>query len=48
MIESALAASQCRISGRSGVAIKLGLLTRTLDPKIKRLKIDVYRFKMTR
>ena len=48
MIEAALAASQGRISGPSGAAIKLGLLSRTLDSRIKRLKIDVYRFKMSR
>ncbi len=48
MIEAALAASQGQISGPSGAAIKLGLLSRTLDSKIKRLKINVYRFKMAR
>src|SRR5258707_3282762 len=48
MIEAALAASQGRISGRSGAAIKLGLLSRTLDSKIRRLKINVYRFKIPR
>ena len=45
MIEAALAACQGRISGRSGAATKLGLPSRTLDSKIKRLKINVYRFK---
>jgi transcriptional regulator with GAF, ATPase, and Fis domain len=45
MIEAALATSQGRISGPSGAAAKLGLLSRTLDSKIKRLKINVYRFK---
>jgi formate hydrogenlyase transcriptional activator len=45
MIEAALAASQGRISGPSGAAAKLGLPSRTLDSKIKRLKINVYRFK---
>src|SRR5712672_1629352 len=45
MIEAALAASQGRISGPSGAATKLGLLSRTLDSKIRRLKINVYRFK---
>jgi formate hydrogenlyase transcriptional activator len=45
MIETALAASQGRVSGPSGAATKLGVLSRTLDSKIKRLKIDVYRFK---
>src|SRR6266404_3172839 len=45
MIEAALAASQGRISGSSGAAIKLGLPSRTLDSKMRRLKINVYRFK---
>ena len=48
MIEAALAASQGRISGPSGAANKLGLLSRTLDSKIRRLKINVYRFKTPR
>ena len=48
MIEAALAACQGRISGRSGAATKLGLPSRTLDSKIKRLKINVYRFKVPR
>src|SRR5579864_4061590 len=48
MIEAALAASQGRISGPSGAAAKLGLPSRTLDSKIKRLKINVYRFKTPR
>src|SRR5580692_2345923 len=43
--EAALAASHGRISGPSGAATKLGLPSRTLDSKIKRLKINVYRFK---
>src|SRR5579871_625049 len=45
MIEAALAASQGRISGPLGAATKLGLPSRTLDSKIKRLKINVYRYK---
>jgi formate hydrogenlyase transcriptional activator len=45
MIETALAASQGRISGPLGAATKLGLPSRTLDSKMKRLKINVYRFK---
>jgi formate hydrogenlyase transcriptional activator len=45
MIEAALATSQGRISGPSGAAAKLGLPSRTLDSKIKRLKINVHRFK---
>jgi formate hydrogenlyase transcriptional activator len=48
MIEAALAASHGRISGPSGAATKLGLPSRTLDSKIKRLKINVYRFKTPR
>jgi PAS domain S-box-containing protein len=45
MIEAALAASQGRISGPSGAATKLGLPSRTLDSKIKRLRINKYPFK---
>jgi formate hydrogenlyase transcriptional activator len=45
MIEAALAESQGKISGESGAAAKLGLPARTLDSKIKRLKINKYRFK---
>src|SRR2546428_3360842 len=45
MIEATLAASQGRISGPSGAASKLGLPSRTLDSKIKRLKISKSRFK---
>ena len=48
MIEAALAASHGRISGPSGAATTLGLPSRTLDSKIKRLKINVYRFKAPR
>jgi formate hydrogenlyase transcriptional activator len=48
MIEAALAASQGRISGLSGAATKLGLPSRTLDSKMRRLKINVYRFKTPR
>jgi transcriptional regulator with GAF, ATPase, and Fis domain len=46
LIEAALASSQGRISGPSGAAAKLGLPSRTLDSKINRLKINVYRFKV--
>src|SRR5262249_34459307 len=46
MIESALAESRGRISGTAGAAAKLGLPTRTLDSKIKRLGINKYRFKV--
>jgi formate hydrogenlyase transcriptional activator len=45
MIEVALTESNGRISGAAGAAAKLGLPSRTLDSKIKRLKINKYRFK---
>jgi formate hydrogenlyase transcriptional activator len=45
MIEAALAESSGRISGPIGAAARLGLPARTLDSKIKRLKINKYRFK---
>jgi formate hydrogenlyase transcriptional activator len=45
MIETALAESHGRISGPTGAAANLGLPTRTLDSKIKRLGINKYRFK---
>jgi formate hydrogenlyase transcriptional activator len=45
MIEAALKESQGRISGPGGAAAKLGLPAKTLDSKIKRLKIHKYRFK---
>jgi len=48
MIESALAESRGRVSGPTGAAAKLGLPTRTLDSKIKRLGIDKYRFKVSK
>jgi formate hydrogenlyase transcriptional activator len=47
MIEAALAQSQGQISGPNGAAAKLGLPARTLDSKIKRLKINKYRYKVT-
>jgi formate hydrogenlyase transcriptional activator len=46
MIEAALAGSHGRISGSAGAAAKLGLPTRTLDSKIKRLGINKFRFKV--
>jgi formate hydrogenlyase transcriptional activator len=46
MVEAALAQSHGRISGPTGAAANLGLPTRTLDSKIKRLGIDKYRFKV--
>jgi formate hydrogenlyase transcriptional activator len=45
MIEAALALCQGQISGPNGAAAKLGLPARTLDSKIKRLKINKYRYK---
>ena len=45
MIESALAESRGRVSGPNGAATKLGVPARTLDSKIKRLKISKSRFK---
>jgi transcriptional regulator with GAF, ATPase, and Fis domain len=45
MIEAALAESRGRVYGPTGAAAKLGLPTRTLDSKIKRLRINKYRFK---
>jgi formate hydrogenlyase transcriptional activator len=45
MIETALARSNGRISGPAGAAAKLGVPARTLDSKIKRLKINKSRFK---
>jgi len=46
MIEVALAESRGRISGPAGAAAKLGLPAKTLDSKIKRLRINKYRFKV--
>ncbi len=45
MIEAALAESRGRVSGPTGAAARLGLLSRTLDSKIKRLGINKYLFK---
>jgi PAS domain S-box-containing protein len=45
VIETALAQSHGRISGRAGAAAKLGVPDSTLEAKIKRLRIDKYRFK---
>jgi formate hydrogenlyase transcriptional activator len=44
-IEAALAGSHGRVSGPAGAAAMLGVPTSTLDSKIKRLRIDKYRFK---
>jgi PAS domain S-box-containing protein len=46
IIEAALAESNGRISGTAGAAAKLGLPSRTLDSKVKRLKINKYKFKL--
>jgi len=48
MIEAALGECYGRISGPLGAATKLGLPARTLDSKIKRFKINKYRFKVPR
>jgi len=45
IIEAALAESRGRISGSEGAAAKLGLPAQTLESKIKRLKIEKYRFR---
>ena len=44
-IEAALAQSHGRVSGPSGAAARLGVPESTLDSKIKRFRIDKYRFK---
>ena len=46
MIEAALTQCYGRVSGPSGAATKLGLPARTLDSKIKRFKINKYKFKI--
>jgi len=48
MIEAALTESYGRISGAAGAATQLELPARTLDSKIKRFKINKYRFKVPR
>jgi len=48
LIEAALAECYGRVSGPTGAATKLGLPARTLDSKIKRFKINKYRFKVAR
>jgi len=48
MIEAALTQCYGRVSGPSGAATKLGLPARTLDSKIRRFKINKYRFKVSR
>ena len=44
-IESALAASHGRVSGPAGAAGRLGVAASTLESRIRRLRIDKYRFK---
>ena len=46
IIEAALAESRGRISGPEGAATRLGLPAQTLESKIKRLRIEKYRFKV--
>src|SRR6266478_6030637 len=48
MIGAALTECYGRVSGPLGAATKLGLPARTLDSKIKRFKINKYRFKVQR
>ena len=45
LIERALAECKGRVYGDDGAAAKLGIPARTLDSKIKRFKINKYRFK---
>ena len=45
IIEAALTESRGRISGPEGAATRLGLPAQTLESKIKRLRIEKYRFK---
>ena len=44
LIESALAASKGRVSGRHGAAAQLGMPPSTLDAKIRSLKIDKHQY----
>jgi len=48
IIETVLEECYGRVSGPSGAATRLGLPARTLDSKIKRFKINKYRFKVQR
>ncbi len=45
VIESALADCKGRISGPSGAAARLGIPRQTLEYKLTKLGIDIYRFK---
>jgi formate hydrogenlyase transcriptional activator len=44
-IEAALAASQGRVSGPSGAAVRLGIPRQTLESKIRALRINKHQFK---
>jgi len=44
-IEAALAATQGRVSGPSGAAVRLGVPRQTLESKIRALRINKHRFK---
>jgi formate hydrogenlyase transcriptional activator len=46
-IESALAATQGRVSGPSGAAVRLGIPRQTLESRIRALRINKHRFKTT-
>jgi formate hydrogenlyase transcriptional activator len=46
IIEATLAESHGRISGPAGAAAKLALPAQTLEAKIKRLRINKFRFKV--
>jgi formate hydrogenlyase transcriptional activator len=46
-IEAALAASQGRVSGPSGAAVRLGIPRQTLESRIRALRINKHRFKTT-
>ena len=48
MTEAALTECYGQVSGPLGAATKLGLPARTLDSKIKRFKINKYRFELQR
>jgi hypothetical protein len=45
IIEAAFEESRERILGVTGAAVKLGIPRSTLESKIKRLRIDKYRFR---
>jgi formate hydrogenlyase transcriptional activator len=45
MIEQALEAAEGQVSGASGAAARLGVPASTLESKIKRFKIDKFRYR---